>query len=64
MKIITVIVTAAGVVALFLAPLAKFAGHKIGVASPAGYLHGATALFMLALVIMVFDKHYCAKEKS
>jgi hypothetical protein len=64
MKIITVLITAAGVVSLFLAPLTKFVGHKIGTASPAGYLNCATALFMLALVVMVFDKQYCSKEKS
>lgn len=64
MKIITIIITAVGVVGLLLSVATKFIGYRIGHMSPAGYLHGASAMFLLALVIMVFGKHYCSKEGS
>lgn len=64
MKIITMLVTAAGMIGLVLVAVSKVVGHSIGGTSRAGYLHGATALFLLALVIMAFGKCYCSKEKA
>jgi hypothetical protein len=52
MKMLSCAVTGLGVLALILAALDHFAGHTVIVnVSPAGLIRGASALFLLALVI-------------
>jgi uncharacterized membrane protein len=64
MKIVSCVVAILGVLALVLAVVEKLFGINILSTSPAGYLRGAVALYLLALVVMVHDKCYgCCKEQ-
>ena len=64
MKMISLIVTVLGVIALILAVVDKFMGaHVMGVVHT-GYMRGACALFLLALTVMCYDKFYGAKPPA
>jgi hypothetical protein len=60
MKCLSLTVTGLGVLALILAILGRFGGFNVtmGVA-PGGLVRGASALFLLALVIMAYSRCYC-----
>jgi len=62
MKILSVVVTLIGAAAMLLAVVNIFAHTHILRITGAGYLRGATALFLLSLVIMVYDKIYGSKK--
>ena len=60
MKMLSLTVTGLGVLALILANVGLCLGHSVimGVSS-GGLVRGASALFLLALVIMVYGRCYC-----
>lgn len=62
MKMLSIVAAAAGVIALLLAVIVVLAHSYILGVTGAGYLRGATALFLLALVIMGYDRCYCQKK--
>jgi hypothetical protein len=62
MKILSICVAVLGVVALVIAVIGALANTTVLNVTRAGYLRGATALFLLALVIIVYDKCYCCKK--
>jgi hypothetical protein len=64
MKMISMIVTVLGVLALILAVVDKLMATNIANVSPGGYLRGAVALYLLALVVMCHDKCYCGKPPA
>jgi hypothetical protein len=64
MKMISMIVTVLGAIALILAVVDKLMATNIVGVSPGGYLRGATALYLLALAVMCHDKFYCAKPPA
>jgi hypothetical protein len=60
MKILSVAVSGLGVLALVLGVVGHFFGHpQILSVSPGWYVRGASALFLLALVIMAYGRCYC-----
>lgn len=63
MKILSLVVTTGGVIAVVLAIIEVLAstGSIMGVTG-AGFLRGATSLFLLALVVMAYDKFYLQKK--
>ena len=60
MKYLSLTVTGLGVLALILANVGLCLGHSaiMGV-RPGGLVQGASALFLLALVIMAYGRCYC-----
>ena len=62
MKILSIVAAVGGVVALLLAVIVVLAQSYILGVTGAGYLRAATALFLLALVIMGYDRCYCQKK--
>jgi hypothetical protein len=63
MKMISMIVTVLGVIALILAVVDRSMGtHIAGVTAPS-FLRGACTLYLLALVLMCYDKCYGAKPQ-
>jgi hypothetical protein len=63
MKMISMVVVIMGVISMVMAPASKLFGGNIAGVSPSGFLQGATALYLLALVIMCCDKLYCGKQQ-
>jgi hypothetical protein len=64
MKMTSLLVTILGAVALLFALLEKALGLHIWVVAPAGYLRGASALFLLALALSVCCKCESAKPPA
>jgi len=65
MKMASIVVAGLGVLALVLGIIAwgLFPASILHVGM-GGYVRGATALFLLAVVIMVFDHNYCKKSDT
>jgi uncharacterized membrane protein len=64
MKTLSIIVTVAGVIALVFAVVeALFNVHILGITS-AGYLRGATAVFLLALILIAYGGCCCCRQKD
>ena len=59
MRNLSIAVTVAGVIALILAILEAFTSVSLLGVTPAGYLRGATALFLLALVCIAYGGCCC-----
>jgi hypothetical protein len=59
MKIVTTIVALLGVVALVLGIFEHLHPVLILSMSPGGYLRGAMALYLLAIMLMVYSRTYC-----
>ena len=60
MKMLSVAVAGAGVVALVLGIAGLLLHHQeICRVTPGGYVRGASALYLLALVIMAYGRCYC-----
>ena len=59
MKMLSVAVGGLGVLALGLAIVGRLIGIQtmMGI-TPGGFVRGATALYLLALVVMVYDRWY------
>jgi hypothetical protein len=60
MKTLSVIATVVGVIGLVLACLSVLINKTILTLTPAGYLRGATAVFLLALVLAVYSGCWCS----
>jgi hypothetical protein len=62
MKILSLIAAVGGVLAILMAIIyARTSSPDLGITG-AGYLRGATSLFLLSLVVMVFDRTYLKKK--
>ena len=60
MKMLSVIVSGLGVLALILAIVGRFLSLPVTMGmSPTGLVRGASALFLLALVVMAYGRSYC-----
>jgi len=59
MKIVTTIVALLGVVALVIGVFEHLHPALILNVSPSGYLRGAMALYLLAIMLMVYSRTYC-----
>lgn len=64
MKMISMLVTVLGVIALVLAVLDRLIGTLIMHVGAGSYLRGACALYLLALALMCYDRFYCAKAQQ
>lgn len=64
MKMLSVAVGGLGVLALVLAIVERLAGFQIMGIPPTGLIRGASSLYLLALVIMVYDRWYCAAAST
>lgn len=64
MKTASLVVAGLGVLSFVVGILEWLSAQIIFRVSMGGYLRGATALFLLALVIMVYDHVYCRKSNS
>jgi len=62
MKIIAFCIAIGGVVALILACLNLITHSTILNVTRAGFLRGASTLFLLTLVIIALDRHYFQKK--
>lgn len=63
MKILSIIVAVGGIVALILAGFLILNHSNFLGGTGAGYIRLSTSIFLLALVIMMFDRCYCQKKK-
>lgn len=61
MKTLVIIVSALGILAIGFAFLVILFNIRLLGVTGAGFLRGATALFLLSLVMMKFDKRYIKK---
>jgi hypothetical protein len=59
MKCLSLTVTGLGVLALILAIVSRFSGILMMGVAPGSLIRGASALFLLALVIMAYGRCYC-----
>jgi hypothetical protein len=64
MKMISMIVTVLGVLALILAVVDKLMGMHVAGVAATSYLRGACTLYLLALAVMCYDKFYGAKPPA
>ena len=66
MKMVSIAVAGLGVLSLVMGIVGKFVAHPILDVSPGGYLRFATALYLLALVVMAYDRCYncCSKTPT
>ena len=65
MKCLSLTVTGLGVLALILVVVGRFAIPAVMMGmSPGGLLRGATALFLLALVIIAYGRCYCCNTPT
>jgi hypothetical protein len=64
MKMASIVVAGLGVLALVLGLVDRLFQAQILHLTSGGYLRGATVLYLLALVIMVFDHNYCTKSEA
>lgn len=62
MKTLSLVVTGLGLLSFVLGLIDWLSRLMIFGVSKGGYLRGATALFVLALVFMVYDHLYCRKS--
>ena len=62
MKILSTIVTVIGVIALLLAVLGMLLKTPFFNVTSGGYIRGATALYLLSLVLMCHDRLYCKRK--
>jgi hypothetical protein len=58
MKTIAISVAGLGVLALLVALLEKLAGFQLLGMLPSTWLKGASTLYLLALVVMIYDRCY------
>ena len=66
MKMVSIAVAGAGVIALVLAVAEKLCTFQVLGGAPSSYLRFSEALFLLALVVMCYGRCYCCccKEES
>jgi hypothetical protein len=64
MRVLSLIVALAGIVALALAVLSVFVPLNLQGIQPGGFLRGTVSLFLLALTLMVYDKAYPRKPAA
>jgi len=64
MKMLAIVVAVGGIAALILAGILILAHENFLGGTGAGYIRLSTSIFLLALVIMMFDKSYCREKKS
>lgn len=62
MKILSLVVTIGGIIALVLAIIDVLASTRIMGVTGAGFVRGSMSLFLLALVIMAYDRFYLQKK--
>ncbi len=62
MKIAAIIAAAAGLIALILSVIVILSHNYILGITGAGFLRGATALYLLALVIIALDRVYFQRK--
>ena len=63
MKMISLIIIILGLIAVVLALADKISILRIPNVTAAGDLRGASAMFLLALALMMYDKVYSAKPQ-
>ena len=63
MKMASIVVAGLGLLALVFGIVEWFLQISLFGVRMGGYVQGAIALWMLALVIMVFDRNYCRKSE-
>jgi hypothetical protein len=61
MKMISCVVSVLGILAVVLGIGEWLFSVQVFHLTPAGYVRGATALFLMALVIMAYGRCYCTK---
>jgi hypothetical protein len=64
MKMLSTVVSGLGVLALIVAIVERLAGFQLLGIPPSGLIRGASALYLLALVIMVHDRCYCCAAST
>ena len=64
MKMASVVVSGLGILALVVGIVEHLTKLELLSVSPGGYLRGATALYLLAVVIMIFDHNYCKQPDA
>lgn len=64
MRILSIIITVIGAIAIILSVIQVLAHVAILGLTGAGWLRGATALLLLALVLIAYDHECCCKEKK
>lgn len=64
MKTLPLAIGGLGVLALVMGLVAKMLASGILGVSPAGYVRGASALFLLTLVVMVYDRWYGCRPEA
>jgi hypothetical protein len=64
MKMISITVAGLGVLALILAIVERLGGFQIMGLAPISLLRGAMTLYLLALVLMIYEKVYGAPAAS
>ena len=62
MKMLSLLVAGLGVLALLLAIVERLFGFQLMGIVPTSLIRGASSLFLLALVIMVYGRWYCQSE--
>ncbi len=63
MRIVSLIIAAAGVIVFILAVLSVLVPLQLGV-TPGGLLRGTVSLFLMAITFIVFDKAYPGKPAA
>ena len=63
MKMLSMMVVILGVISMIMSIVIKLLGQNIAHVSPSGWLQGATAMYLLALALMMYDKVYGAKPQ-
>jgi hypothetical protein len=64
MKILSMLIALIGGIAVLLAFVALITANPVFNVSAQGYLRGAPALFLMALVLIAFDQFYMTKNKK
>ncbi len=64
MKLVSLVVALVGVLALLLGGIARAMSTSILAITPISYLGVASALFLLALVVIEYDRAYGAGKKA
>ncbi len=64
MKILSGVVAVLGAISIVLAIVVLLAHIRIMGVTGAGFLRGATALLLLSLAVMVYDKLYIQKNRT
>ena len=63
MRVVSLIVAAAGVIVFIVAVLSVLVPIHVGI-TPGGLLRGTVSLFLMAITFMVFDKAYPRKPTA